>query len=166
MQGGNNFAFIDSQNLYKSIEKQGWKLDFGRFRIYLKEKYGVRQAFLFYGYLERFKAMYEFLEKCGYAIIFKLVLPYQSREPKGNVDAELVLHTMIQYPNFDEAVIVSGDGDFYCLVDYLETQNKLAKLLIPNQHRYSGLLKPYAPNKVQFMNSLKSRLEYINKKSS
>ena len=31
---------------------------------------------------------------------------------KGNVDAELVLHTMIEYKHFDKAIIVSGDGDF------------------------------------------------------
>lgn len=41
-----NFAFIDSQNLYLSIHELGWDLDYGRFRIYLAEKYGVSQAFL------------------------------------------------------------------------------------------------------------------------
>ena len=30
---------------------------------------------------------------------------------KGNVDAELVLHTMIQWSSFDKAIIISGDGD-------------------------------------------------------
>jgi len=57
---------------------------------------------------------------------------------KGNVDAELVLHTMIQYPNYDKAVIVSGDGDFYCLIEYLEKKNKLLKVIAPNKkERYS-----------------------------
>ena len=71
MQGGTIFAFIDSQNLNKSIQKQGWQLDYARFRVYLKEKYQVQKAFLFYGYLERYKKMYSFLERCGYSIIFK-----------------------------------------------------------------------------------------------
>ena len=48
----NNYAFIDSQNLNLSIRSLGWKLDFARFRIYLKEKYGVTKAFLFIGYVE------------------------------------------------------------------------------------------------------------------
>jgi hypothetical protein len=47
----NNYAFIDSQNLNLSIQEQGWKLDFGRFRIYLKDQYGVNKAFLFIGYV-------------------------------------------------------------------------------------------------------------------
>jgi len=33
-----NYAFIDGQNLYLAIQKSGWKLDFKRFRVYLKEK--------------------------------------------------------------------------------------------------------------------------------
>ena len=61
---------------------------------------------------------------------------------KGNVDAELVLHAMIEYPNYDKAVIVSGDGDFYCLVEYLEKQNKLLKIMASNKH-FSGHLRKY-----------------------
>ena len=48
----NNFAFIDSQNLNLAIRSLGWKLDFKRFRIYLEEKYGVKKAYLFIGFME------------------------------------------------------------------------------------------------------------------
>ena len=34
----NNFSFIDSQNLNLGVQSLGWKLDFRRFRIYLKQK--------------------------------------------------------------------------------------------------------------------------------
>jgi uncharacterized LabA/DUF88 family protein len=63
---------------------------------------------------------------------------------KGNVDAELVLHTMIEYRNFSKAVIVSGDGDFYCLIEYLVDNNKLEKIIVPNK-KYSSLLRKYSP---------------------
>lgn len=46
----NNYAFIDSQNLNLSILRQGWKLDFSRFRQYLKDKYNVKEAYIFIGY--------------------------------------------------------------------------------------------------------------------
>jgi uncharacterized LabA/DUF88 family protein len=49
---------------------------------------------------------------------------------------------MIEYQNYDKAVIVSGDGDFACLIRHLEMQNKLERLIIPNKYRYSSLLKP------------------------
>ena len=48
----NNYAFIDSQNLNLSIRELGWKLDYKKFRIYLKEKYKVAKAFLFIGFVE------------------------------------------------------------------------------------------------------------------
>lgn len=65
------------------------------------------------------QALYTNLQKDGYILIFKPTLSLPADDVKGNVDAELVLHAMIEYQNYDKALIVTGDGDFYCLVDYL-----------------------------------------------
>ncbi len=156
----NNYAFIDSQNLNLSIQALGWKLDFARFRVYLKEKYKIEKAFLFIGYIEGNNELYKFLQGAGFICIFKPTLEYKDGTTKGNVDAELVLQTMIEYPNFDKAVIVSGDGDFYCLVKYLLEQNKLKTVLVPNYFKYSALLKRFARKNIAFMNNLKKKLSY------
>lgn len=37
----NNLVFIDGQNLHLGTAQNGWKVDFKKFRIYLKDKYGV-----------------------------------------------------------------------------------------------------------------------------
>lgn len=137
-----NYAFIDSQNLNLGIRDQGWKLDFRRFRVYLKDRYKVSKAFLFIGYIEENHKLYNFLKKTGYKLIFKPVLQ-QGGEIKGNVDAELVLHSMIEFPNYNKAVIVSGDGDFHCLVEYLLKKSKLLKVVIPNKYKYSALLRKF-----------------------
>jgi len=145
-QKPNNYAFIDSQNLNLGVRDQGWKLDFKRFRVYLKDKYHVQKAFLFIGYVPGNEVLYQNLQEAGYVVIFKPTLEIKKGRKivvKGNVDAELVLHAMIGYNNYDQAVIVSGDGDFRCLVEYLEGNNKLCKLVIPNQRKYSGLLLPF-----------------------
>ena len=71
----NNYAFIDSQNLNLGIKSLGWNLDFGRFRIYLREKYGVRVAYLFIGYVQQNQDLYANLQKSGYVLIFKPTLP-------------------------------------------------------------------------------------------
>ena len=78
-------------------------------------------------------------------IVLKSTLEYRKARiyTKGNVDAELVLHAMIENPNHNKAIIVSGDGDFYCLVEYLEKQDKLLNILIPNSRKYSTLLRKY-----------------------
>lgn len=158
-----NYAFIDSQNLNLSIQSLGWKLDFTRFRIYLKEKYKVDVAYLFIGYLPENQDLYNSLQKYGYILIFKPTLKYKDGKIKGNCDAELVLQAMIDFKEYDRAVIVSGDGDFHCLIHYLSQQEKLEKVLIPNRFSYSALLKKFAGNKIAFINDLKDKLAY-NKK--
>lgn len=115
----NNYAFIDSQNLNLGIQELGWKLDFKRFRVYLKEKYKASKAYLALGYLPENQDLYNSLQGYGYVLIFKPVLKSEDGDVKGNVDAELVLQAMIDYNKYDKAIIVTSDGDFYCLVRYL-----------------------------------------------
>ena len=142
MKQQKNFAFIDSQNLNLGIQSQRWKLDWRKFRQYLRDKYQVTKAFLFIGYVPGNQQLYTHLQSYGYLIIWKPTLELADGTVKGNVDAELVLHTMIEYPNFYQAVIVSGDGDFYCLIEYLEKKKKLLRVIAPNR-RYSGLLRRF-----------------------
>lgn len=156
----NNYAFVDSQNVNLAIRSLGWKLDFARFRVHLKEKYGVTKAFLFVGYVESNNDLYISLQSAGFLCIFKPTLEYKDGTTKGNCDAELVLRTMIEYPNYDKAVIVTGDGDFYCLVQYLIEKDKFERVIIPNFFKYSALLKRFGHKQLDFMNELRNKLEY------
>lgn len=155
----NNFAFIDSQNLNLAVREQGWKLDFEKFRVYLKDKYSVVKAFIFIGYVATNQSLYTSLQDKRYILIFKPTLILPNGKPKGNTDAELVLHAMIEYPNYDKAVIIAGDGDYYCLTEYLQKQNKLKKLIIPNRHKYSSLLRKFIHD-IAFVTDLRGKLEY------
>lgn len=154
-----NYAFIDSQNLNLGIRGQGWILDFDRFRKYLGENYSIKKVFLFIGYLPENQGLYTALQKAGYILIFKPTLMLPDGKVKGNVDAELVLHTMIEYSNYDKALIVTGDGDFACLIEHLMGKGKLLRLMIPDRRRYSSLLARLKP-KIVFMNDLKGKLEH------
>jgi len=143
----------------------GWVLDFRRFRKYLLDKYGVSKAFLFIGFVEGNNDLYKSLQDSGFICIFKPTLKYKDGTTKGNCDAELVLQVMIELKNYDKAVIVTGDGDFYCLVKHLIEQNKMKAILIPNKYKFSALLnfricRPYQ----RFMNGLKQKLEYKKKR--
>jgi len=156
-QEENTYAFIDSQNLNLGILGLGWKLDFGRFRVYLKDKYHVSKAFLFIGYVAGNEALYTRLQRAGFVLVFKPTLSGGDGGTKGNVDAELVLHAMIEYPNFDKAIIVSGDGDFHCLVEYLEQQGKLGRVLVPNRKKYSALLRRFVTY-IHYLDGLRGKL--------
>lgn len=163
------YAFIDSQNLnlgtskdiFKNKKKiySGWKLDFKKFRQYLFDKFRVEKAFLFIGYIKQNELMYKSLRSYGYELIFKPTVKDSQGKPKGNVDAELVLHAAaVQYSKYDKAVIVSGDGDFYCLHEFLESEKKLLSIVIPNAKTESSLLKRFQQYKT-FIIYEKTKLE-------
>jgi len=159
----NNFAFIDGQNLHLGVRDLGWSLNYKRFRVYLKDKYSVSKAYLFIGYVPENQELYKSLQEYGYVLVFKPILIPKDGKPKGNVDADLVLRAMIEYPNYDKAIIVTSDGDFYSLVEYLYSKNKLKIVLASHKKKCSILLQKKAREKIDFMDNLKSKLEYKSK---
>lgn len=167
------YAFIDSQNLnlgtsiniYKKKELvyKGWKLDFKKFRKYLADKFRVSKAFLFLGYIEKNEKLYRFLKSFDYELVFKPTVSDGHGNTKGNVDAELVLHAAaVEYQNYDQAVIVSGDGDFLCLHEFLKKKDKLKAIIIPNKYSESTLLKDLHDFK-WFLSRDRGKVEYRTK---
>jgi len=150
------YAFIDSQNLNLGVQKVGWKMDWRALRVYLKDKYNVSKAFMFIGYIVENESLYEHLHELGYLIVLKPTVDVSTPQDnshevnneehksvvKGNIDADLVLYAMKELPNYNKAIIVSGDGDFVSLVEYLAEKNKLLHIMTPNW-QYSSLLKPW-----------------------
>lgn len=154
----NNFAFIDNTNLHKGVGMLGWKLDLVKFRKLLKERYAVTRAYMFIGYIEGNQDMYRDFQNMGYTLIFKPTLPNHSGEVKGNCDAELVLQAMIDLNEYAKAIIITGDGDFQCLVKYLRKIGKLGHVISPNRKWCSILLKREARGNHVFIEEMQSRL--------
>ena len=160
-----NYAFIDGQNLYLAIQQLGWKLDYKRFRVYLKEKYNVGKAYMFMGFMPENQELYNFLQTVGFILIFKPIITSDQGKVKGNCDAELVLQTMIDFFDYKQALIVTGDGDFYCLVKYLDGKNKLLRVLAPSNRNCSSLLRKVSGKKIVFVADLKKKLSYKKKRT-
>jgi uncharacterized LabA/DUF88 family protein len=156
-----NAAFIDGNNLYKSGFDIGWKLDTRKFRIHLTETYQVRKAYYCIGYIPNNSRLYARLQSEGYELIFKIV-QYINRQPKGNIDAELVLKCMTQYRAFDKAVIVTSDGDFACLVKYLIQKGKLRGVIASKRALCSDLLQEASGTYLSYLDDLRKKLELIN----
>jgi uncharacterized LabA/DUF88 family protein len=157
-----NYAFIDSQNLNLGVRSLGWQLDYKKFRLYLKNKYGVERAYLFIGKTSGNQDLYNSLMAYGYILVFKPTIAYVEngkKTMKGNVDAELVLYASAKtYDDYDKAIIVSGDGDFYCLAEYLDENSKLLRIITPN-NKYSKLLRAYR-SYIASLEPLQSKLKY------
>ncbi len=169
----NTYAFIDSQNLNLGTQRMGWKLDWRKFRKFLRDKYGVTHAYMFIGYMSDNESLYEYMHELGFLVVLKPTIdvsPKSSGEHedkekptiKGNVDAELVLYAMKELPHYEQAIIVSGDGDFFGLAEYLEEQGKLACILTPNW-QYSSLLKPFE-KKIVRLDQKRRQLAYHDRK--
>lgn len=156
----NNYAFIDSQNLHLGIKKLGWQLDYRKFRTYLKEKYGVAKAYLFIGFIPENKSLYENLMRWDFELVFKPVTINADGSIKGNIDADLVLKAAIEIENYDKAMIVSSDGDFYSLVKYLDEKEKLEAVLTSEKDSCSLFLQEAAKDKMIFLNEMRQKLEY------
>jgi uncharacterized LabA/DUF88 family protein len=155
-------------------------MNWQKFRKWLTDEYGVTKAYMFIGYVPEFEAMYEQLHQLGYSIVLKPTFDMtrvQDEEPKetkhgepepekrpvkGNIDAELVLWAMKDFNTYDKAIVVSGDGDFFCLVEYLDEQKKLLKLLAPTR-KYSSLYNKYEQY-VERLDHHRRQLEYRDRR--
>jgi len=155
-----NYAFIDGNNLHLGIADIGWKLDYRKFIIYLREHYEIKKAYYFVGRLPQNQKVYRFLEDVGYTMKFKEVSLDNKREVKGNVDSEIVLQAMLDIGRYEKAVLVSSDGDFACLVQHLSNIGKLECVLAPSRHNCSHLLKKAAGKRISFIEELKNKVEY------
>ena len=153
-----NYAFIDSQNVHKGIRNLGWDLDWRKFRVYLEERYGVQVAYLFIGFMPEHNDIYDDLQKAGFVLKFKPVLPNGEDGVKGNVDADLVLQAMIDYEMYEKAIIVSSDGDFYSLARHLYDDEKLEVVMSPHVRTCSRLLRKSAKGKMVYMDNLAKKI--------
>jgi uncharacterized LabA/DUF88 family protein len=171
------YAFIDSQNLNLGVQRMGWKMDWRKFREYLQKEYGVTQAYMFIGYMHEYEDLYEKMHAHGYLVVLKPTLDLMpvkesaEKKPadeqkvamKGNVDVDLTLYAMKEMPNYDKAIIVSGDGDFYSLIEYLAKKKKLLHVMTPNW-KFSSLLKGFEPYLVR-IDQLRRSLAYRDRRS-
>lgn len=160
----NNYAYIDGANLHSGIAGFGWVLDYARFRIWLSEKYGVKNAYIFIGLIPKYKELYKYLQECGFTLVFKEVVYDGEGKAKGNCDADLVLQmTRDAYENkFDKAVIVSSDGDYSGLVKFLQGKNKLEIILSPSIPKKCSILLKRTNAPITYLNGVKDKISLNN----
>ncbi len=163
----NNYAYIDGANLHRGIAGFGWKLDYARFRVWLSEKYGVKNAYIFIGLIPKYKDLYTYLQECDFTLIFKEVVYDGNGKPKGNCDTDLVLQTAIDvYENkFDKAIIVSSDGDYASLIKFLKERGKLRTILSPHTKDLCSILLKRINAPIAYLNDQRLILQVRKEKA-
>ena len=190
MKEAKNFAFIDAQNLYFGTTKcdscakklgidlkdmqladcacsNAWEVNLERFRIYLAENYGVKEAYYVLGYLnEKHDELYKEIQKAGFIISFKEHSSKAKSAKKGNVDTDIVFEVMrsLIENSFDKVIIVSGDGDYKKLIYYLVSKNKFKKILFPNKKFASSLYKALGSEYYDYLENIRTHIEKVENK--
>lgn len=155
-----NFAYIDNQNMYVATHcdpDSPWDVDMRRFRVYLREKFNVANAYLFMGaFYESRIDMYRRFKDCGYILMFRENGSTLKGEKKGNVDTDIVFEVMrdLSYSaQLDKVVLVSGDGDYFKLVSHMFYNKRLEKLILPSSKSASSLYKALPESAKMVMDS-------------
>lgn len=170
MKQENNLAFIDGQNLHLDTTQNDWKVDLKKFRVYLKDKYRIAEAYYFLGYVSEVEQdLYNNLQKSGFIVLFKEHNPALKGTKKGNVDTDIVFEIMknlVDNNDFNKIVLVSGDSDYKKIVDYLIKKNRFLKILFPNKKFASSLYKKLGNFYFDFLEKpdIKSVIEFLQKK--
>lgn len=167
----NNLAFIDGQNLYMgtSSDKPSWHVDLKKLRVYLKDKYKVSKAFYFLGcVIDGNDKVYDEIQEAGYILKFREHNSAMLGIKKGNVDSDIIFHimkTVYRKEPFDKVVLISGDGDYKMLVDFLIEENRFKKILFPNKHFASSLYKKLGSEYFDYLSndSIKNKIAYKKK---
>ncbi|NBD73438.1 NYN domain-containing protein [Patescibacteria group bacterium] len=144
-----NIAYIDGQNLHLGTTKRDpvWWVDLARLRVYLEKKYHVDRAYYYLGYVqddEPYQRLYEEVQTSGFVLVFREHNSAMKGTKKGNVDSDIIfsiMKRMYYREKFEKIVLVSGDGDYKQLVDFLIEENKFEKILFPKQRYASSLYK-------------------------
>ena len=165
-----NLAFIDGQNMYLGTrsDEPAWDVDFLELRKYLKKKYKVSKAYYFLGYMiEENDGLYDKIQEAGFVLKFRKHTQTMESKKKGNVDSDIVFAIMkklYRREAFDKVLLVSGDGDYKMLVDFLIEENRFAKILFPNKKYASSLYKKITRKYFDYLASVKHKIEFKQKK--
>ncbi len=134
--------YIDGNNLYRSAKELGFEIDYKKFRGWLRQKYNPANVYLFIGLVPSRTSFYEYLQECGFILVFKQTISVEGTV-KGNCDAELVLKTTSDFYTkaFDSCILITGDGDFGCLVEFLQGHTAIDRIISPDKKKCSILLR-------------------------
>lgn len=125
-------VFIDVQNLYHTAKNiYRTRVDFGQI---LKEAVAGRKMIRAFAYVIRTKggeekAFFDALTQLGIETRAKDLKEFYSGVKKANWDVGLAIDAVRIAPNVDTIVIISGDGDFAPLVEYLKNQGKRVEVV-------------------------------------
>lgn len=155
-------AYIDGANLHKGVESSEWKLDYRKFRSWIRQKFRVTDAYLFIGLMSKHADLYTFLQSTGYTLTFKEIVYDGAGKAKGNCDADLVLKAARDvYETAPAAVVlVSSDGDYAPLVRFWLEKKVTCTIVSPAPRDKCSILLKRIGVPIVYLDDMKHKLGY------
>lgn len=125
-------VFVDVQNMYYSARALfDQRVDFGEI---LKEAVGERQlvraiAYVIRAEKEEESKFFDALEERGYELRIKDLLRFYGGNEKGDWDIGISMDVVKMCDKLDAVVLVSGDGDFADLLEYVKSRGCQAEVM-------------------------------------
>jgi uncharacterized LabA/DUF88 family protein len=160
-----NIAFVDGQNLHMGTKScdEPWEADLYKLKLYLFYKYKVTEVNYFIGYYqEHNEKIYTAIKSSGVNLYFRNHNENTYSIKKGNVDTDIIFEIMKQlYKNKIQGkiVLISGDGDYCKLVDFLILEKKFVKILFPNKKYFSSLYKKLSAKNFGFLEDVSHKIK-------
>ncbi|MDP2641087.1 MAG: NYN domain-containing protein [Candidatus Yanofskybacteria bacterium] len=157
-----NIAYIDGANLHKGVESSLWKLDYRKFRSWIRQKFGATDAYLFIGLMPKHANLYTALQNIGYVLVFKEVIYDGNGRAKGNCDADLVLQAARDYfeQGVASVVLVSSDGDYTPLVKFWAEKGVHCDIVSPAPTSKCSVLLKRTGVPIVYLNEVKHKVGY------
>lgn len=156
----NSYAYIDGANLHKGVESSAWQLDYRRFRSWIRQKFGITDAYLFIGLMPKHADLYTSLQSKGYILVFKEIVYDGVGRVKGNCDADLVLQAVRDYyENHPVSVLlVSSDGDYAPLVRFWQEKKVPCTIVSPRPVAKCSILLKRTGVPIIYLEDMKHKL--------
>lgn len=161
------YAFIDASNIIYSAARSGWKVDFEKLAKYLHERFGVQRIIYFAGVdTENLKQLkfYETLQKFGYELRLIPVRTFSDGSKKADVDSRMTFEMMLYFKEYEKAIIMTGDGDYYWVLEYLLKEKHGQIILISHSKTTARDLKKLFASKATDIETLRKIITFEAKK--
>ncbi len=66
---------------------------------------------------------------------------------------------LYKHVNFDKIILISGDGGYRMLVDFLISEGKFEKILFPNRKFSSSLYKKITATYYDYLDNFRNKIE-------
>lgn len=162
------FAFIDATNIIYGADDHGWRMDYKKLAVFLATRFGVKKILYYAGVdNQNLKQLnfYEKLQDFGYSLRLIPVKTFSDGKKKADVDSRMTFEMMLHLSFYDEVIVMTGDGDYYWVLEYLKRIKKRVVLLSFPSHTARELKVLFAGDFMD-LNDIKTNLEFKNKNAT